>query len=79
LGSLRGLFVRFPLLYFVDISMYLNFVKGLSHEMFIYLSFPLIQCLGANGSRRGSRVLASFVQGENFMKFLGIAFAMNLP
>jgi hypothetical protein len=24
--------------------------------MFICLSFPLIQCLGANGSRRGSKV-----------------------
>jgi hypothetical protein len=26
--SLRGLFVIFPLLYFVDILMYLNFGKG---------------------------------------------------
>jgi hypothetical protein len=35
--------------------------------------------LGANGSRRGSRVLTSFVQGDNCIKFLGIAFAMNIP
>jgi hypothetical protein len=28
LGSLRGLFVTFLLLYFVDIIMYLNFGKG---------------------------------------------------
>jgi hypothetical protein len=54
-------------------------VKGLSHEMFICLSFPLIQCLGANGSRRGSRVLASFVQGDNCIKFLGIVFVKNIP
>jgi hypothetical protein len=28
LGSLRGLFVTFPLLHLVDIIMYLNFGKG---------------------------------------------------
>jgi hypothetical protein len=79
MGSLRGLFVMFPLLNFVDILMYLTLVKGLSHEMFICLSLPLIQCLGANGSRRGSRVSTSFVQGDNCIKFLGNASIMNLP
>jgi hypothetical protein len=47
--------------------------------MFNCLSFPLIQCLGANGSRRGSRVLTSLVQGDNCIKFLGLVFAMNIP
>ena len=47
--------------------------------MFICLSLPLIQCLGANGSRRGTRVSTSFVQGDNCIKFLGSVFAMNIP
>jgi hypothetical protein len=54
-------------------------VKGLSHERFICLPFSLIQCLGANGSRWGSRVLTSVVQGDNCITFLGKASIMNLP